>query len=104
MAKPPPYVAKRSQSADEIAFRRELANVLAGIVCHSLYILRGIRANGRITETGAEATKLVERIQSADCLVSAALTPDDKTKLLSIKRLAEEVSKPAAPPPGAKKK
>jgi hypothetical protein len=46
-----------------------------------LTILHGLFANGRITDTGGEAAKLAECIQSKDCSLAAALTGAGKAKL-----------------------
>jgi hypothetical protein len=51
------------------------------------YVVRGLMANGRITDTGAETPRLVEAILSPDCPASAALTDADKAAL---KKLAKD--------------
>ena len=84
---------------------KALAKELRGLVCESdanaLYILRGISGkSNRLADTGREASALVEFIMSKDCPVSAALTDDDKAKLLKIKQDAEKKFPPA---PASKK-
>jgi hypothetical protein len=54
-----------------------------------MYIVRGLIANGRIKDTRAKATRLVEAILKPDCPVSAALTEADKAAL---KEIAKEAS------------
>jgi hypothetical protein len=94
-----------SASVNDRGFAKALAKELRGLVCESdanaLYILRGISGkSNRLADTGREASALVEFIMSKDCPVSAALTDDDKAKLLKIKQDAEKKFPPA---PASKK-
>lgn len=93
-AVPPPEVqdwqkALLKANVNETAFPKALAMELRNLVCgndaNAIYILRGISGiieYGRLWETGREALALVEFIMSKDCLVSASLTDDDKSRLL----------------------
>ena len=53
--------------------------------------MRGLIANDRIKDTGAEAPGLVEAILKQDCPVSVALTEVDKAAL---NKLAKEAPAP----------
>jgi uncharacterized protein YjbI with pentapeptide repeats len=112
---PPPEVLDwqkelKAASANEAAYEKALAKELRRLVCendaNAIHILHGffffsdISMSGRIAKTGREAPALVDFIMSKDCPVSAALTEDDKAKLLEIKQLAE---KNFPPPPAARK-
>jgi hypothetical protein len=100
-AKPPPDVLEKLKAAsvDEAAFAKALVAELRGLLCASdanaIHILRGIIRTeiagnaDRLSATGPEAPALVEDIMKK-CPVSAALTDDDKAKLLKIKQDAEE--------------
>ncbi|MGH6842600.1 MAG: hypothetical protein ACREDV_10995 [Methylocella sp.] len=55
------------------------------------------RAATRLAATGREAPALVDFIMSKDCPVSAALTGDDKARLLQIKQNEEKLAPPPAP-------
>jgi hypothetical protein len=70
-----------------------LADQLKTLSCSvdedALYIVRGLIANGRINDTRAKATGLVEAILKPDCPVSAALTKADRAAL---KKIAKEAS------------
>jgi uncharacterized protein YjbI with pentapeptide repeats len=78
---------------DRTAYRGALADQLKSLACSgdedALHILHGLKRNGRIEATGAEAPSLVEAILKPDCPVSAALTEADRAAL---KRIANEVS------------
>jgi uncharacterized protein YjbI with pentapeptide repeats len=103
----------KAASVDEAAYAKALATELRSLVCvsdvNAIYILRGLTFAEtcgdpmipRLTSTDREAPALVDFIMSKDCPVSAALTNDDRAKLLMIKQDAELKSLP--PPPAAKK-
>jgi uncharacterized protein YjbI with pentapeptide repeats len=92
---------------DETGYRSALADQLKSIACskaenalhNAPHIVRGLVANGRIMETGAQAPVLVEAILKPDCPVSAALTEADKVALEEIakdaKAALEEIAKEA---------
>jgi uncharacterized protein YjbI with pentapeptide repeats len=109
-AKPPPEGSDwqkklEATSVDDAAFAKALAKEFRSLVCandpNAIHILRGTPTNipGRLAEAGHEAPALVDFIMSKDCPVSAALTDDDKAKLLKIKQDAEK----KFPPPSASK-
>jgi hypothetical protein len=62
-------------------YAKSLAETLSRIVCsdkaHSINILRGILANGRIADANEATPALVEFIVSGACPLGAKLTPDD---------------------------
>jgi hypothetical protein len=91
-------------NVDHAVYEEALPRVLRGLVCTSdanaIYILRGIIRSDRLAETDREAPALVDDIMSPKCPVSAALTNDDKAKLLEIKQ-RPEIEFP--PPPTSKK-
>jgi hypothetical protein len=104
---PPPEVLNWQKSLlkaniDEAAFQKVLAAQLRDLVCannaNTIYILRGIINAYQLFATNPA---LVDLIMSKDCPVSAALTDDDKAKLLQIKQIAEKESEP---PKASKKK
>jgi uncharacterized protein YjbI with pentapeptide repeats len=76
---------KNRCAADHGAYQKALADQLKSLVCskgeNSAYIVRGLIANERIKDTGDQAPGLVEAILTPDCLVSAALTQDEKAAL-----------------------
>jgi len=104
---------EKARAADTPAYQRVLAEILRGLVCrgdpNAIYILRGLSRvergnqqdqeivyyNSRLFDTGGEAATLTSHIMSPPCRVSAALTEDDKAKLLQItqerRAVAEEV-------------
>jgi Pentapeptide repeats (8 copies) len=77
---------------NEIAYQNALADQLKSLACSrdesAPYIVRGIIANDRFKDTGAQAPGLVEAILKPDCPVSAALTDADKAAL---KKLAKDM-------------
>lgn len=75
---------------DEATYKKSLAAQLS-LACSGSapYFVRGLVANYRINEAGAEAPGLVEAILDPKCPVSAALTEADKATL---KRIAKEAS------------
>jgi hypothetical protein len=79
---------------DETAYRSALADQLKSLACsgdeYAPYIVRGLIANDRIEDTGAEAPGLVEAILKPDCPVSAALTEADKAALIKIAKEASD--------------
>ena len=81
------------RSVAKTAYKMSLADQLKTLACSvdedALYIVRGLIANGRINDTRAKATGLVEAILKPDCPVSAALTEADKAAL---KKIAKEAS------------
>jgi uncharacterized protein YjbI with pentapeptide repeats len=91
-------------NVDDAAFQKVLATELQSLVCandlDAVHILRGTITSKRLAATGREAHALVDFIMSKDCPVSAALTEDDKAKLLEFKQDAE---KEFAPPPTLEK-
>ncbi len=74
-------------------YKSVLARELKALACSgdedAPYIVRGLVANGRIKDTGAQAPGLVEAILKPDCPVSAALSEAVKAAL---KTLAKEAS------------
>jgi hypothetical protein len=76
---------------DETSYRSVLADQLKSLACsgdeNAPYIVRGLIANERIKDTGAQAPGLVEGILNPDCPVSAALTEADKA---APKKIAKE--------------
>jgi uncharacterized protein YjbI with pentapeptide repeats len=82
---------KRSvaKTADKMSLADQLKTLSCSVDEDALYIVRGLIANGRINDTRAKATGLVEAILKPDCPVSAALTEADKAAL---KRIAKEAS------------
>jgi hypothetical protein len=112
-AAPPPEVLVwqkelAAASVDDTAYAKALATELQSLVCESdvdaIHILRRTipseRTFARLADTGREAPALVDHIMSKNCPVSAALTDDDKAKLLQFKQFAE---KRLAPPMASKK-
>jgi hypothetical protein len=94
-------------NVDHAAYAKGLATELRSLVCandaDAIHILRGTMMKSlRLAATGREAPALVDFIMSKDCPVSAALTDDDKAKLLEIKQDAEKKSEP--PPASNKEK
>lgn len=81
-------------SVIEPAYKKDLAVFLGGLVCNgnddAIRVLRGLSNNGRINDTGVEATKLVDRIMRADCPIAVALTEDDRAKLRAVAKEATE--------------
>jgi hypothetical protein len=83
---------------EDAAYAKALATELQNLVCandmNAIHILRGLSSEylgaPRLTALGREAPALVDFIMSKGCLVSAALTEDDKAKLLKIKQDAEK--------------
>jgi len=111
IAKPPRAVLAwqkklRLAGVDYPAFARAVATELRNLVCvndgDAIYILRGITSQHRFVwfaETRREGTALVDFIMSKDCPVSASLTDDDKSRLvtmrlMTIKRDEDEESAP----------
>lgn len=107
---PPPEVKKwqdelEKARVEDDAYEKALAAVLRELVCTSdanaIYVLRGVareRYGSRLAATGREAPVLIDGIikgetDGKNCPVSAALTEDDKARLLQIK---EEAKKKAA--------
>jgi uncharacterized protein YjbI with pentapeptide repeats len=94
-AKPPPEVLawQKELARASVDDARALATELRRLVCandiNAFHILGGVLRNDRLAETGREAPALVDFIMSKDCPVSAALTGDDRAKLLKIKQDAE---------------
>jgi len=82
---------KRSvaKTADKMSLADQLKTLACSVDEDALYIVRGLIANGRINDTRAKATGLVEAILKPDCPVSAALTEADKAAL---KKIAKEAS------------
>ena len=82
---------KRSvaKTADKMPLADQLKTLSCSVDEDALYIVRGLIANGRINDTRAKATGLVEAILKPDCPVSAALTNADKAAL---KKIAKEAS------------
>jgi len=82
---------KRSvaKTADKMSLVDQLKTLSCSVDEDALYIVRGLIANGRINDTRAKATGLVEAILKPDCPVSAALTEADKAAL---KKIAKEAS------------
>jgi len=82
---------KRSvaKTADKMSLADQLKTLACSVDEDALYIVRGLIANGRINDTRAKATGLVEAILKQDCPVSAALTEADKAAL---KKIAKEAS------------
>ena len=82
---------KRSvaKTADKMSLADQLKTLSCSVDEDALYIVRGLIANGRINDTRAKATGLVEAILKPDCPVSAALTEADKAAL---KKIAKEAS------------
>ena len=82
---------KRSvaKTADKMSLVDQLKTLSCSVDEDALYIVRGLIANGRINDTRAKATGLVEAILKQDCPVSAALTEADKAAL---KKIAKEAS------------
>lgn len=87
---------------DEARYRAALSGVLNQLICSgdasAIHILHGVIYNRRILETGPYASVLVDVIMSAKCVLSSALTVDDKATLRSIKRAAERNYPPALAP------
>jgi hypothetical protein len=89
----------------DVAFEKALATELRNLVCSNdasaIHILHGVIGlltyYRRLADTGREAPALVDFIMSKDCPVSAALTGDDKARLLEIKQYAEKEFAPQAP-------
>jgi uncharacterized protein YjbI with pentapeptide repeats len=77
----------------DITYKKSLAHQLKSLACSggesAPYIVRGLIAHGRITDTGAQAPGLVEAILNPKCQVTAALTEADKAAL---KKIAKEAS------------
>ena len=82
---------KRSvaKTADKMSLVDQLKTLSCSVDEDALYIVRGLIANGRINDTRAKATGLVEAILKPDCPVSAALTKADRAAL---KKIAKEAS------------
>ena len=82
---------KRSvaKTADKMSLADQLKTLSCSVDEDALYIVRGLIANGRINDTRAKATGLVEAILKPDCPVSAALTKADRAAL---KKIAKEAS------------
>jgi uncharacterized protein YjbI with pentapeptide repeats len=82
---------KRSvaKTADKMSLADQLKTLACSVDEDAMYIVRGLIANGRIKDTRAKATRLVEAILKPDCPVSAALTEADKAAL---KEIAKEAS------------
>ena len=82
---------KRSvaKTADKMSLVDQLKALSCSVDEDALYIVRGLIANGRINDTRAKATGLVEAILKPDCPVSAALTKADRAAL---KKIAKEAS------------
>ena len=80
---------KRSvaKTADKMSLADQLKTLSCSVDEDALYIVRGLIANGRINDTRAKATGLVEAILKPDCPVSAALTKADRAAL---KKIAKE--------------
>lgn len=102
-AKPPRDVIRVKKKLEEAIvgdadYEIALATELRSLVCtnddNTIYILGGVARlagkSSRLAATGREASALVDFIMSKDCPVSAALTGDDKAKLLKIKQDAEK--------------
>jgi hypothetical protein len=92
----------KAAALDEAEYAKSLTKELRSLVCdnaNAIPILRGIVVFGRLAATAREAPALIDVIMSKDCPVSAALTDDDKAKLLRVKRDAEE----EFPPPSVSK-
>jgi hypothetical protein len=105
-ADPPPKVwywqkTLAAASVDDTAYAKALAKELRGLVCandtNAIYILRGIMRTlppGPLAATGPEASALVKSVMGNDkdkpCPASAALTDDDKARLLEIRQDAEK--------------
>jgi hypothetical protein len=108
-------------SVSNADYEKSLAGQLWWLVCRNgadtVHILRGLigvapvayasvipgggsASHTRLAATGHKAPALVDSIMSKDCPVSAALTGDDKAKLLEIKQSSEQDS---APSPASKK-
>ena len=90
-------------SVDEVSYRRALAASLQELLCDggadANQILRGVSRNHRLEDTGPNAPALIDFIMSDKCPVSAALTGDDKSRLLRIKQEAQKNYPPPAPAP-----
>jgi hypothetical protein len=85
--------ALEKRRVTEAAYQRALADQLKSLACsgdeYAPYVVRGLIANERIKDTGAEAPGLVAAILDSKCPVSAALTDADKAAL---NRIAREAS------------
>lgn len=82
-------------------YGKALAETLQQLLCNgdanAIHILRGVVHNGRLSNTGTDARALLDFAMSDKCLVSAALTNEDKSRLREIKREAEKEYPPPAP-------
>jgi uncharacterized protein YjbI with pentapeptide repeats len=102
-----------TRAPDAEAYQRALDNVFSDLLCggdaNTIYVLRGLAKHSRyywgsatdaLAEASFEGTNLIEKILKGDCPVSAALTAEDRAKLLEIKgSRAEEAQAEAAPSP-----
>lgn len=63
-----------------------------------IFVLRGVTKNGRLAATGGQVPALISKIvnEKECCPVSAALTEDDKARLLQIKTDVEKAQEEAA--------
>ena len=100
------------KSLTDEAYAARLAELLKGLVCNrdnnAIYILRGLMSRNmivptdRLDATAANASKLIDDILKpktlSDCPVSAALTAEDKARLLKIKQQAEKKFPPKPAP------
>ncbi len=105
------------KSLTDEAYAARLAELLKALVCggkdDSIHILRGIvrdlwlENSNRLYATAANAPKLIDDILKpktpSDCPVSAALTAEDKARLLKIKQQAEKKFPPKPAPAKAAK-
>jgi hypothetical protein len=80
-------------------YQKTLADELKRLACSggedARYFVRGLIANYRIVETGAQAPGLVKAILKPDCPVFADLTEEDKAALkdqVALKNLAQRLS------------
>jgi uncharacterized protein YjbI with pentapeptide repeats len=78
---------------DETAYKKSLADQLQLLACsgdeNAPYVVRGLMANDRIKDTGAQAPGLVDAILKPDCPVSAVLTEQDKANLRALAKEAQ---------------